>query len=84
MSAAAPRCLCNQAIDGTATIKGIGHCGTAAHRREPVIVTDIAAEPFRDDFRNLAERAGCWSAPLLCPRSADLITVLRQCRTPAG
>jgi GAF domain-containing protein len=58
----------NEAIDGIATGEGVGSCGTAAHRREPVIVTDIATDPFWDDFRGLAERAGlaaCWSTPIL-------------------
>ncbi|MFD9702491.1 GAF domain-containing protein [Lentzea sp. NPDC059081] len=58
----------NEAIDGIATGEGVGSCGTAAHRREPVIVTDIATDPFWDDFRDLAERAGlgaCWSTPIL-------------------
>ncbi|MDX3660122.1 GAF domain-containing protein [Streptomyces sp. ID05-26A] len=58
----------NEAIDGIATGEGVGSCGTAAHRREPVIVTDIATDPFWDDFRDLAQRAGlgsCWSTPIL-------------------
>ena len=58
----------NEAIDGIATGEGVGSCGTAAHRREPVIVTDIATDPFWDDFRGLADRAGlaaCWSTPIL-------------------
>ncbi|GGM74859.1 hypothetical protein GCM10011609_08460 [Lentzea pudingi] len=58
----------NEAIDGIATGEGVGSCGTAAHRREPVIVTDIATDPFWDDFRDLAGRAGlgsCWSTPIL-------------------
>lgn len=58
----------NEAIDGISTGEGVGSCGTAAHRREPVIVTDIATDPFWDDFRDLAGRAGlaaCWSTPIL-------------------
>ncbi|MER5882104.1 SpoIIE family protein phosphatase [Streptomyces sp. NPDC001910] len=58
----------NQAIDGIATGDGIGSCGTAAHRRQRVIVSDIATDPFWDDFRDLAERANlaaCWSTPIL-------------------
>jgi GAF domain-containing protein len=58
----------NEAIDGIATGEGVGSCGTVAHRREPVIVTDIATDPFWDDFRDLAGRAGlaaCWSTPIL-------------------
>ncbi|MFB9446984.1 GAF domain-containing protein [Dactylosporangium vinaceum] len=58
----------NEAIDGIATGDGVGSCGTAAHRREPVIVSDIAADPLWADFRDLAGRAGlaaCWSTPIL-------------------
>ncbi len=36
----------------------MGSYGTAAHRRRPVIVTDIATDPFWDDFRDLADKAG--------------------------
>ncbi|MFG2622462.1 GAF domain-containing protein [Streptomyces sp. NPDC048507] len=57
----------NEAIDGIPTGEGIGSCGTAAHRREPVIVSDIATDPFWDDFRDLADRAGVGcSAPSRC------------------
>ncbi|WP_328648948.1 SpoIIE family protein phosphatase [Amycolatopsis sp. NBC_00348] len=58
----------NEAIDGIATGEGVGSCGTAAHRRQTVIVTDIGADPFWADFRDLAGRAGlaaCWSTPIL-------------------
>lgn len=75
----------NQAIDGIATGEGVGSCGTAAHRREPVIVTDIAADPFWDDFRGLAERAGlaaCWSTPILARDGSLLGTFAIYHRTP--
>ncbi|MFH8336402.1 SpoIIE family protein phosphatase [Streptomyces sp. AM6-12] len=58
----------NEAIDGIATGEGVGSCGTAAHRRRKVIVTDITTDPLWDDFRDLAVRAGlaaCWSTPIL-------------------
>ncbi|GIE90934.1 GAF domain-containing protein [Actinoplanes regularis] len=58
----------NQAIDGIATGDGIGSCGTAAHRREPVITSNITTDPAWDAFRDLAEAAGlaaCWSMPIL-------------------
>ncbi|MFC4149584.1 GAF domain-containing protein [Micromonospora mangrovi] len=75
----------NQAIDGIATGEGVGSCGTAAHRREPVIVTDIATDPFWDDFRGLAERAGvaaCWSTPILARDGGLLGTFAMYHRTP--
>ncbi|WP_439657405.1 GAF domain-containing protein [Lentzea sp. HUAS TT2] len=75
----------NEAIDGIATGEGVGSCGTAAHRREPVIVTDIATDPFWDDFRHLAEQAGlgaCWSTPILARDGALLGTFALYHRTP--
>ncbi|MEV4515744.1 GAF domain-containing protein [Dactylosporangium sp. NPDC049525] len=75
----------NQAIDGIATGEGVGSCGTAAHRREPVIVTDIATDPFWADFRDLAGRAGlaaCWSTPILARDGGLLGTFAMYHRTP--
>jgi GAF domain-containing protein len=75
----------NEAIDGIATGDGVGSCGTAAHRREPVIVTDIATDPFWDDFRDLAERAGlaaCWSTPILARDGGLLGTFAMYHRSP--
>lgn len=75
----------NQAIDGIATGEGIGSCGTAAHRREPVIVTDIATDPLWDDFRELAGRSGlgaCWSTPILARDGSLLGTFAMYHRIP--
>ncbi|MCZ4126088.1 GAF domain-containing protein, partial [Streptomyces sp. H39-S7] len=75
----------NQAIDGIATGEGVGSCGTAAHRRRPVIVTDIATDPFWDDFRDLAAKAGvaaCWSTPILARDQSLLGTFAMYHRTP--
>ncbi|GGW08955.1 hypothetical protein GCM10010264_37370 [Streptomyces globisporus] len=75
----------NEAIDGIATGDGIGSCGTAAHRRQRVIVTDIATDPFWDDFRDLAERAGlaaCWSTPILARDGQLLGTFAMYHRVP--
>ncbi|MBV9023154.1 MAG: GAF domain-containing protein, partial [Streptomycetaceae bacterium] len=57
----------NGAIDGVPIGEGIGSCGTAAHRRAPVIVADIAKDPLWRKYRGLAQRAGlaaCWSTPI--------------------
>ncbi|GAA3654607.1 SpoIIE family protein phosphatase [Streptomyces chitinivorans] len=57
----------NRAIDGVATGEGVGSCGTAAHRRETVVVADIATHPYWEEFREPALRAGlaaCWSTPI--------------------
>ncbi|WP_327407725.1 SpoIIE family protein phosphatase [Streptomyces sp. NBC_01281] len=75
----------NQAIDGIATGEGVGSCGTAAHRRTAVIVTDIATDPFWDDFRDLADRAGvaaCWSTPILARDGSLLGTFAMYHRAP--
>ena len=57
-----------RAVDGLAIGPAAGSCGTAAHRRAPVIVTDIATDPLWDGYRELALQHGlraCWSAPIL-------------------
>jgi serine phosphatase RsbU (regulator of sigma subunit) len=59
---------CNDAIDGIEVGPAAGSCGTAAYRREPVVVVDIDTDPLCQDFRELARKAGvraCWSIPLL-------------------
>ncbi|MBI2309243.1 MAG: PAS domain S-box protein [Rhodocyclales bacterium] len=58
----------NAAIDGMGIGEGVGSCGTAAFRGQPVDVDDIASHPFWAEFRNLAAAAGvaaCWSTPIL-------------------
>ncbi|WP_285607143.1 GAF domain-containing protein [Actinokineospora globicatena] len=75
----------NEAIDGIATGEGVGSCGTAAHRRESVIVTDIGTDPFWADFRDLADRAGlaaCWSTPILARDGSLLGTFAMYHRVP--
>ena len=45
-----------------------GSCGTAAFRKEPVIVADIANDPLWADYKQLALPHGlraCWSTPIL-------------------
>jgi|GEM_PF-3216946 len=57
----------NAAIQGVAIGPSAGSCGTAAYRREPVVVTDIAADPLWDGHRDLALAHGlrsCWSTPI--------------------
>lgn len=56
------------AIDGTAIGPKVGSCGTAAYRREAVIVTDIMRDALWEDYRKFAEPHGyrsCWSTPIL-------------------
>ncbi|MGQ0712874.1 MAG: ATP-binding protein [Gemmatimonadaceae bacterium] len=56
------------AIDGSSIGPVAGSCGTAAYRRERVIVTDIATDPLWADYKHIAEPHGlaaCWSTPIL-------------------
>ncbi|KQV91362.1 hypothetical protein ASD15_04860 [Massilia sp. Root351] len=57
------------ALEGSALIgPGEGSCGTAAWRREPVFVSDIASDPLWDKYRRLPLEYGlraCWSMPIL-------------------
>jgi len=58
----------NAAIDGAEIGPCAGSCGTAAWRRERVIVEDIAADPLWADWRHHALPLGlraCWSQPVL-------------------
>jgi diguanylate cyclase (GGDEF)-like protein len=66
-----------QAIDGVRIGPAVGSCGTAAHRGEPVIVTDIQNDPLWTDFRALAAQHGlrsCWSSPILSQEGTVLGT----------
>lgn len=57
----------NQAIHGIAIGEGIGSCGTAAARKKPVYVTDIATDPLWEGYAELAVSHGlrsCWSMPI--------------------
>jgi diguanylate cyclase (GGDEF)-like protein/PAS domain S-box-containing protein len=62
-------------IDGIAIGPKVGSCGTAVFRREPVIVSDIPADPLWEDFRHLVEPYGyrsCWSTPIFSHEGAVL------------
>ncbi|MCF6369936.1 diguanylate cyclase domain-containing protein [Rhizobium halophilum] len=55
-------------IDGLQVGPRAGSCGTAAWRREPVIVSDVLEDPLWESFRELPLRFGfrsCWSSPIL-------------------
>ncbi|MET0430054.1 MAG: PAS domain-containing protein, partial [Microvirga sp.] len=63
------------ALDGIAIGPTIGSCGTAAHERKDVIVTDIASDPLWDRWKDLALSHGlaaCWSKPVLS-RSGEVL-----------
>ncbi len=66
------------AIDGATVGARAGSCGTAVHRREPVYVVDIAADPLWAAFAGLALSHGlhaCWSAPVLASDGSVAATI---------
>ncbi|MBL7872509.1 MAG: PAS domain S-box protein [Cyclobacteriaceae bacterium] len=57
----------NNAIDGEPIGPMEGSCGTAAFRKERIIVSDIATDPLWVNYRELAISNGlnaCWSTPI--------------------
>lgn len=55
------------AIKGLPAGPGVGSCGTAVYRGEPVEVTDIATDPLWQAYTGLALPLGlraCWSTPI--------------------
>jgi PAS domain S-box-containing protein len=77
-----------QIIDGIQIGACVGSCGTAAYRRQPVIVSDIATDPLWADYRHLALPHGlraCWSTPIASQHGNILGTFAvyyREPRTP--
>jgi signal transduction histidine kinase len=58
----------NRAADDHPIGEGFGSCGTAAHRRQLVVVEDIATDPLWKNYREIASRyqlGACWSMPVL-------------------
>jgi diguanylate cyclase (GGDEF)-like protein/PAS domain S-box-containing protein len=67
----------NAAIDGLPIGPGVGSCGTAAHERRDVIVTDIVSDSLWTNWRDLALSHGlraCWSKPVRARSGAVLGT----------
>jgi len=67
----------NAAIDGISIGPAVGSCGTAVHRREMVVVEDIASDPLWAPFKQLALAHGlraCWSTPIFDEKRAVLGT----------
>jgi PAS domain S-box-containing protein len=74
-----------EAIDGIVIGQSVGSCGTAAYRREPVIVSDIATDPLWADYREMALAHGlraCWSTPILSSERKVLGTFAIYYREP--
>jgi PAS domain S-box-containing protein len=57
----------NHAVDGLPVGEGFGSCGTAAHRRQLVVVEDIQSDPLWKNYRDIGRRyrlGACWSMPI--------------------
>ncbi|MDX1935326.1 MAG: EAL domain-containing protein [Capsulimonadales bacterium] len=64
----------NTAIDGIDIGPTVDSWGTAVHRQEPVFIADIATDPLRTDFHDLALRFGllaCWFFPVFSVRRGE-------------
>lgn len=75
-----------RAVDGVEIGPQAGSCGTAAFRRESVIVEDIARDPLWEKYRELALFHGlraCWSTPIFDSQARVLGTFAMYFRTPA-
>ncbi|MCZ0754169.1 sensor domain-containing protein [Anoxybacillus sp. J5B_2022] len=56
-----------EAINGCSVGPDVGSCGTAAHRQELVIVSDIETDPLWRHYKEAALKHGlrsCWSLPI--------------------
>ena len=74
-----------QAIDGLEIGATAGSCGTASHRNERVIVSDIGTDPLWAEYRELAAAHGlaaCWSQPIRSRDGAVLGTFAMYYREP--
>jgi PAS domain S-box-containing protein len=72
-------------IDGSSMGPRAGSCGTAAYRRETVVVEDIATDPLWADYRALALPHGlraCWSTPIFDDKRQLLGTFAMYHREP--
>ena len=55
-------------LEGMAIGPGVGSCGTAMHRREAVVVSDIEHDPLWAPYLELVREYGlraCWSMPIM-------------------
>jgi len=78
----------SRAVDGVQIGPCAGSCGTAAYRKQPVVVEDIATDPLWANCRQVALPHGlraCWSTPIASPDGRTLGTFAiyyREPRTP--
>ena len=78
----------SRAVDGIQIGPCAGSCGTAAYRKQPVVVSDIATDPLWASCRQVALPHGlraCWSTPIALQDGRILGTFAiyyREPRTP--
>ena len=75
------------ALQGAPIGPRAGSCGTAAWRREPVEVTDIATDPLWADYRQLLpllNMAACWSTPIVATNGEVVATFALYYRKPGA
>ena len=73
------------AIEGERIGPQAGSCGTAAFRKERVIVTDVESDPLWDRYRDAARPfrlRACWSHPICATDGEVLGTVALYYREP--
>ncbi len=76
------------ALEGAEIGPGVGSCGTAAYRREPVFVADISRDLLWVNYKHLVEPHGlraCWSSPIIATDGRVLGTFAvyyREARLP--
>ena len=74
-------------IDGAEVGPSAASCGTAAFRRQRVVVTDIATDPLWEMFRDSALAHGlraCWSMPIFASDESVLGTFGVYALVPRG
>ena len=75
-----------EAISGLPIAEGSAACGTAAHRREPVVVADTLEDPLTAACRPLAiafNLRAVWSTPIVASDGTILGTFAMYYRVPA-
>lgn len=74
-----------EAIHGLEIGNNVGSCGTAAYRKELVVVEDIATHPYWAEICELALNSGlkaCWSHPIIATDGHVLGTFAMYYREP--
>ncbi|RMD99367.1 MAG: PAS domain S-box protein [Bacteroidetes bacterium] len=66
----------NSAIDGVRIGPKVGSCGTAAYKKELIIVEDVQTDPLWENYRELAAKyklRACWSLPIIDREEGEVL-----------